>query len=66
MGRTWMEDGKRRQAGPLVGLHRLYTCPPGRSAVVSHLRDSCVLLRAGALASRREHVIVIGKVAATT
>ena len=24
-GRTWTEDGKRRQAGTLVGLHRLYT-----------------------------------------
>ena|SRR3989442_8072162 len=35
-GRTWTEDGQRRQAGPFVGLHRLFTCPPGRSGVVSH------------------------------
>jgi len=41
-GQTWTEDGQRRQAGPFVGLHRLSTYPPGRSAVVSHLRDICV------------------------
>ena len=41
LGRTWTKDGKRRQAGPLEGLQRLYTCPPGRSAVVSHPRGTC-------------------------
>ena len=35
-GRTWTQDGQRRQAEPSVGLHRLYSCPPGRSPVVSH------------------------------
>ena len=33
---TWTRDGKRRQAGPLWGLPRLSTCPPGASEVVSH------------------------------
>lgn len=33
-GRTWMEDGQRRQAGPLVGLHWLYACCIG---YVEHL-----------------------------
>src|SRR5258708_26500202 len=35
-GSTWTEDGKRRQAGPLVGLRRLYTCTSGGIVVVSH------------------------------
>ncbi len=33
-GRTWTEDGQRRQAELLARLHRLYTCPPGRGAEV--------------------------------
>jgi hypothetical protein len=24
-GRTWTEDGQRPQAGPFLGLHRLYS-----------------------------------------
>jgi hypothetical protein len=35
-GRTWTQDGQRRQAEPFVGLHRLNSCPPGRIPVVSH------------------------------
>ncbi len=27
-GSTWTEDGKKRQAGPLVSLRRLYICTP--------------------------------------
>ena len=41
-GRTWTEDGKKQQAGLLVGLLRLYARPPGRSAVVSHPRGTSV------------------------
>jgi hypothetical protein len=37
-GRPWTEGGQRRLAEPLEGLHRLYTSPPGRGAVVSHRR----------------------------
>jgi hypothetical protein len=40
-GPTWTEGGQRRQAGTLVGLHGLYSCPPGRSVLVSHPRDTC-------------------------
>src|SRR2546421_1712707 len=36
MGSTWTEDGKRRQAGSLVGWRRHDTCTPDRSGVVSH------------------------------
>jgi hypothetical protein len=35
-GRTWTEDGQRRQAELLARLHRLSTCPSGRSAGVSY------------------------------
>jgi hypothetical protein len=35
-GRTWTQDGQRRQAGHFVGLPRLSTCPQGRSALVPH------------------------------
>ena len=31
MGSTWTEDGKRLEAGPIVGWRRLCTRPPGRS-----------------------------------
>lgn len=41
-GRTWTEDGKKQQAGLLVGLLRLSARPPGRSAVVSHPRGTSV------------------------
>ncbi len=34
-GSTWTGDGRRRQAGPLVGLRRLYTCTLGRSGMIS-------------------------------
>jgi len=36
MGSTWAGGGKRRRAGSIVGLSRLYTCTPGRSGAVSH------------------------------
>ena len=35
-GSTWTGDGKRRQAGQLVGWRRPSTSIPGRSEVVSH------------------------------
>jgi len=35
-GSTWTGDGKRRQAGQLVGWRRLSTSIPGRSGAVSH------------------------------
>ncbi|SRR6266699_311754 len=35
-GSTWTGDGKRRQAGPIVGWRRLSTSTPGRSGAVSH------------------------------
>ena len=42
-GRTRTEDGQRRQVEPLACLHRIYSCSPERSAVVSyrpeHLRN---------------------------
>jgi hypothetical protein len=31
-GSTWIGDGKRQQAGPLVGLRSPYTSTPGRSS----------------------------------
>jgi hypothetical protein len=30
-GRTWAQDGQRRQAEPLARLFSLYACPPGRA-----------------------------------
>jgi hypothetical protein len=39
-GSTWTEDGKKRQAGPLVGLRRLYTCTPGRIGGVPITRNN--------------------------
>ena len=67
MDRIWTEDGKRRQAGPLVGLHRLYTCPPGRSAVVSHPRDTCASCsELGQLRVGESSWLLLGKVDATS
>jgi len=40
MSSTWTEDGKRRQARPLVVLRRLYTCTPGRRGVDSLIWDN--------------------------
>jgi len=46
-GRTWSEDGQRRQAGTFAGLHRLYACNPLRSGAVSHRPEHLgALLRA--------------------
>jgi hypothetical protein len=52
-----------------VGLHRLYSCPPGRSVMVSHPRDTyvpCSDLKAGKVVRRRESVVLTGKVEATS
>lgn len=35
-GSIWIVDGKRRQAGSIVGLRRLYTRTPSESGLVSH------------------------------
>ncbi len=34
--RTWIEGGKRRQAGTLRGLRRLYTSTPGKINLISY------------------------------
>ncbi len=63
--RAWSQGGKRRQAGPFVDLQMLYSCPPGRSGIVSHPRDTCVPCSersAGVVVRRGERVVVIGKV----
>lgn len=56
-GRTWTEAGQRRQAVSLARLHRLSTCPPGRSAGISYRPGHvCALLgaqRRGAQVSER-------------
>ncbi len=38
-GSTWTEDGKRLEAGLIVGWRRLCTRPPGRSGAVSPRRE---------------------------
>ncbi len=38
-GSTWTRDGRRRQAGPIVGWPRHFTCTPGRSGGGSHRRN---------------------------
>jgi hypothetical protein len=46
-GHTWTQDGQRRQAVSLARLHRLSTCPPGRSAGISYRPGHvCALLGA--------------------
>jgi hypothetical protein len=41
-GSTWTGGGKRRQARPLLGFGKLYTCTPGRSQAVFHHRGQRV------------------------
>src|SRR2546430_9174338 len=36
MGSTWTGNGKRLEAGPIMGERRHSTCTPGRSGAVSH------------------------------